>query len=80
MKAHQWPNKLGWNVGQAEVRDLVTKLRVFTPVRGQTDSHKVADVALGTDPVLAVQLCRKKGLLVEAGLRNQPVPTIEVPK
>jgi hypothetical protein len=63
MKASEWPNKIGWDVpttwGMAEVRDLVTKLRVFVPL---ADYHAcVCDVPLGTPPARAVVLCLQKG-------------------
>lgn len=57
MTAKQWPNKLGWDVGSAEVFKQNNHFRVFTPTRVLLVSYKTT-----TDPVEAVRLCRAKGL------------------
>ncbi len=84
--AERWPNKLGWNVGNADVRDIVRALRVNVPIPSRKEwrqypltgypryvyieRYKVCDVPLGTDPVIAVKLCSDHGLICEIG---QPI-------
>lgn len=73
MKAKQWPNGLGWDIGAAEIRNCNTFLRAFVPITPETgarlstgksysiDRHKRQDFPLGTDPVECVQLCKQTG-------------------
>ena len=76
MKAKRWPNGLGWDVGQAEVRNMVKHLRVFVPIEPEycgislrthrpvyRDRHKRLDVPLGTGPVIAVEQCKDIGIV-----------------
>lgn len=81
MKARRWANKMGWDVptryGLAEVRNLVTKLRVFVPVSARWEwserrqkwikipRYRFFDVAPGTDPVEAVMTCQQRGEVKE---------------
>lgn len=82
-QATRWPNRLGWDVrvehGEAEVRNLGPRLRAFVPVAPRREwferkrkwlyipRYKVCDVPPGTDPLEAVRLCLKDGLLCEEG-------------
>jgi hypothetical protein len=63
MIAVQWPNKLGWDVGSAEVRDCVTRLRVFAPLPEKYGRERYTrlDVPVGVSPVAAVVACRTVG-------------------
>jgi len=64
--ARLWPNGLGWDVGRAEVRNIVKALRAFVPMREikfQRATHKCMDFPLGTDPVECVEECRKHGVV-----------------
>jgi hypothetical protein len=75
--AKQWSNRLGWDVGQAEVRDLGSKLRAFVSMRPlrspsvfrgreiTTERYQVCDFPLGTDPSACVELTRKYGLVCD---------------
>lgn len=56
-----WPNGIGWDVGDAEVRDLGNRLRAFVPA--DDGSCLVCDVPLGTDPFVAVAICREQGVI-----------------
>lgn len=65
MTAKQWPNKLGWNVGRAEVRDCGLFLRAFVPIKpkNKTDRHKRLDVPIGTSPTASISACRHLGII-----------------
>jgi hypothetical protein len=68
MNVKQWPNKLGWNIGRAEVRDCVSFLRAFVPLqsrRGFPDRHRRMDFPIGTDPIMAVMVCAQDGTIHE---------------
>ena len=57
MQATEWPNKLGFDVGEAEVFKHADKFRVFTEERALLVPYSVT-----RDPVVAVVLCERFGL------------------
>jgi hypothetical protein len=57
MPAVEWPNKLGFDVGEAEVFKHEDKFRVFTE-----DLALLVPYSVTTDPVVAVMLCERFGL------------------
>ena len=56
MTAREWPNKLGWDVGQFEVMKLSQGLKV-------SSLYRFALVGSTADPIDAVRLCAKHGLM-----------------
>lgn len=39
--AERWPNGIGWDIGDSEVRDLMTRLRAFVPVQPRHELRNV---------------------------------------
>ena len=81
-----WPNKMGFDVGDAEVRVLSDKLRAFVPTKAKlgrsvrdgkfirTERFRVMDFSMSTRPETCVEVCRAIGKVVEDGERVSPVP------
>lgn len=84
-----WPNKMGFDVGNAEVRDLSDRLRAFVPIKPKieaamrddkvirTERFRVMDFSMSTRPETCVELCRTYGKVVEDGEQVSPVPFYE---
>lgn len=94
-KAIEWPNGLGWNVGTrygtAEVRDQVSRLRVFAPIAPDREwssrrnrwisieRYRVCDVPTGTDPVIAVEACLRHGTICNGdSIGDRAIPFVQV--
>lgn len=82
-KAMRWPNKCGWDVGKAEVRDLVTRYRVFVPTTPDPrpefagiERFKCCDVKTGTDPLEAVRMCKENGDYCFEGMSKCIIPFV----
>jgi hypothetical protein len=56
MQAMEWPNKLGFDVGEAEVFKHAEQFRVFTEELALLVPYSVT-----TDPVVAVMICERFG-------------------
>lgn len=56
MRAKPWPNRLGFDVGSAEVFIHAEKFRVFTPTKVLLVRYSTT-----TDPAEAVRICKAQG-------------------
>jgi hypothetical protein len=72
MTAERWPNGLGWDVGDAEIRDCVSFYRVFVPTTPEDGlaRHKRLDIPkadanglFGLDPEAMVAECDRTGTI-----------------
>ncbi len=61
MKIEQWPNKLGWNVGQHEVWDLPERPYIAVRTFRNGEGYRFSRFPRGTDLIDAVKLTKRYG-------------------